>query len=202
MGQGNYCGSWRKPCWSLLGLFAIGVLTGCLAAGVPYTSDPRQKLSYAYQLMNLNRPLPAEKLINEALETFQKQGNEIWIAECYFTFGNLYKHSSYHNWKNYYSSRGEYDGTYSRSKDYFQNATDLYLKNNDLVGASKATFGIGIVHGLQGNPISECHFFDESARLFAEAKAKDAAAMVRVLVPGIKDFPEMVAAFKRDRGCA
>ena len=73
--------------------FFIGFLSiliiGCSAALVPYTSNPEKKLGQSYTLVDLGRPIPAEKLITETLEIYTEQGDELGMAEAYHSFGNL-----------------------------------------------------------------------------------------------------------------
>ena len=60
------------------------ILSGCAAAGVPYTSDPAAKLADAAQLFDIQgRPLPAEKLIVEALDQYKDTNNQLGLAEAY-----------------------------------------------------------------------------------------------------------------------
>jgi hypothetical protein len=60
----------------LLGLSGLLFLVGCAGLGIVATSDPMTKLNDAEHLIMVqNRPLPAEKLIFEAMEIYQKQDN-------------------------------------------------------------------------------------------------------------------------------
>ena len=106
-------------------------LTGCLAVGVPKTDDPGALIHYAYAMMDQNRPLPAKRFIDEALEKYRAQGNELGMAEAYHTYGNYYK-----------------DGQlgfkqYAESEQNFRKALELYEKNGNYPGIVKSYFGIG-----------------------------------------------------------
>lgn len=59
------------------------VLTSCLAAGVPYTSDPRMKLSYALQMDTFGRCIPAINLAKDALKDFEKKGDKVGMQYAY-----------------------------------------------------------------------------------------------------------------------
>jgi hypothetical protein len=58
---------------SVVGLLAIpAAVVGCSAIGVPKSSDPATKLRQANELfVKQDRPLPAERLIQEALELYK-----------------------------------------------------------------------------------------------------------------------------------
>jgi hypothetical protein len=55
---------------------------------VPYTSDPERKLGWAKELyQNQNRPIPAERLIKEAIEIYQERGDQLGLAQAHRAYG-------------------------------------------------------------------------------------------------------------------
>lgn len=58
-------------------------LLGCAAAFVPATSDPEQKLRYAWELLTVYRPIPARKLIDESIEIYKQQGKTEELCQAY-----------------------------------------------------------------------------------------------------------------------
>src|SRR6267378_1202521 len=78
----------------LLFLSLLG-FAGCAAFGVPATTDPAGKLRDATALFDRqDRPLPAERLIREALELYQKNGDQLGVAEAYRTYGFFFRSGS------------------------------------------------------------------------------------------------------------
>ena len=67
----------------ILSLTVLFFLTSCLAAGVPYTSDPRMKLSYALQMDTFGRCIPAINLAKDALKDFEKKDNKVGMQYAY-----------------------------------------------------------------------------------------------------------------------
>ena len=68
----------------LLVIVGASVLIGCAAYGVPATSNPDEKLRDAYMLFERkDRPLPAERLLREAITMYQEQKNEPALGEAY-----------------------------------------------------------------------------------------------------------------------
>lgn len=55
----------------------------CLAAGVPYTSDPKMKLSYALQMDTFGRCIPSMNFAKDALKEFQKNNDKFFIQYSY-----------------------------------------------------------------------------------------------------------------------
>jgi tetratricopeptide (TPR) repeat protein len=178
-------------------------LTGCAAFGVPYTSDPGKKLRDAYMLMDDQcRPLAAERLIGEALDSYRTNGDELGMAEAYHTFGNLYKFNCYHTkWeKQLLETTGTHEKAYERSRENFQKAAELYEKHKDFMGVSQSYFGIGNVYGIQGDKQRACAFYDKSLAIYNEGKAQNPNARINILT-GFRDFPTMIQGFKNENGC-
>lgn len=67
----------------ILSLSLLFLLTSCLAAGVPYTSDPRIKLSYALQMDTFGRCIPAINLAKDALKDFEKKNDKVGMQYAY-----------------------------------------------------------------------------------------------------------------------
>src|SRR3569832_1253737 len=82
-------------------------LAGCAAALVPETSDPARKLGWARELINnQNRPIPAERLIKEALTIYQAEQNELGEADANRTLAEFYKSDAYANNAHYKAHDG------------------------------------------------------------------------------------------------
>jgi hypothetical protein len=74
----------------LISVFALTIIfSGCAAMLVPETKNPDEKLSWAYSLILNGRPLPAEKLIKEAVEIYSKDNNLAMLGYSYHLYGIL-----------------------------------------------------------------------------------------------------------------
>ncbi|MFS1526319.1 hypothetical protein ACL7TT_19850 [Microbulbifer sp. 2304DJ12-6] len=110
-------------------------ILGCAAAGVPYTSDPTEKLQNAYYLMNNEgRALPAEKLGLEALSDFKKVNNTYGEAEAEHFLGTFYKSQVYRSYSDFYIKHGEYDPTIQNPYLIIKRPLQL-LKETAITGA-------------------------------------------------------------------
>jgi tetratricopeptide (TPR) repeat protein len=164
-------------------------LSGCIAFGVPATSNPDKLIREAYQMMNQRRPIPARRFIEEALEKYQEQGNETGVAEAYFTFGNYYKNA------NMYVDL-------DKSEENFRKALDIYKKHNDYEGIVKSHFGIGNVFQVKGSMTKACEEYNESLSNFEKGAKADPSFIKTINIrTGFKDVPEMINGFKANIGC-
>ena len=77
-------------------------LLGCSALFVPATSDPKEKLDQADQLLSVYRPIPARRLIDEAIEIYKQQGDTEMLCYAYLVSTDYYRYKgsdAYHNYK-------------------------------------------------------------------------------------------------------
>jgi tetratricopeptide (TPR) repeat protein len=155
----------------IFSLFLSVFLLGCAAAGVPYTNDPKTKLYYAYQLMNIEgRGLAAEKLGLEALSKFEKENNIIGIAEAHTFLGSYYKSYSYRQHKSFYERFNEYDRTASKSIAHFEKSVEAFKKDSDYWGVSKATFSMGNAYATDKDFGNACAKYEGALEIYQSHK--------------------------------
>jgi hypothetical protein len=119
----------------LLLIVGSSLLTGCAAYGVPASSDPDQKLRDAYMLFDRkDRPLPAERLIREAITIYQEQNKEPALAEAYRAYGFFFRSQAVERWHKHYESSGflepgaTYENRHDKSIEYFSRAAGILEK--------------------------------------------------------------------------
>ncbi len=176
---------------------AMFFLSGCAGIGLMATSDPYRKLQQADYLMSQERAALAEFTIKDALVIFERNHDELGMAETYHSFGNLYKNDSYHGkWAEYFKKAGTYDGTYMRSIDNFTKAMELFRKHSEESGVVKCLLGIGNAYGLRGERGKSCDYYDQALERYK--KAKQAGQLKNepfTLNPYYKNMGELIEAF-------
>ena len=113
----------------------LSLLAGCAAMLVPATSDPAEKLKNAASLFGQQqRPIPAEKLILEAIDIYEQQQNKLGLAEAYRQYGFFFRSASVEKSAQYFRNVGFIEKTatfetrYSKSIEYFEKARDIYTE--------------------------------------------------------------------------
>jgi len=109
-------------------------LVGCAAMGVFATSNPDVKLSDAeYLYMNKGRPLPAERLIFEAIEIYQKQNDSQGLGHAYRAYGDLLRSpivaTKYDKIYREYGFRDKtvtFENRVAKSKEYYTKSLEYY----------------------------------------------------------------------------
>jgi tetratricopeptide (TPR) repeat protein len=165
-------------------------LAGCLAVGVPTTDDPDTLINYAYTMMNQGRPLPAKRFIDEALEKYRAQGNELGMAKAYHAYGNYYKNGQL-GFKQY-----------EESEQNFRKALELYEKNGNYPGIVKSYFGIGNTYRSR-DVAKECDAYRHSLSSYQKGIKldPDMDRKIGLLNRNFKTVGDMVIAFMGDINC-
>ena len=146
------------------------ILTACSAAGVPYTNDPFQKLQYATELYDkYNRPLPAQRMIFEALETFKQNNNEFGIAKAYRTYAFFLQSPAVGKFEPAYRKSGfkdktvNFDNRYKKAIEYFEKTASIYKKLAKYDQLSNIYLSMSSNYFLvQNNNLKACNYLDKS----------------------------------------
>ncbi|CAI3803110.1 hypothetical protein [Rheinheimera sp. MM224] len=146
-------------------------LTGCSAALVPSTSEPRQKIEQAYELISAGRAIPAEKLALEAVNMYLKESNFIGAGNAETVLGVLYSSSAYHTAEAHYRELGTFDPTPEKSKQSFMKAVDFYKKGGEYWGAANALIGVGDAFSKQGDNANACLSYREALQTYLDPNA-------------------------------
>src|SRR5260370_20406090 len=88
-------------------LAAAFLLSGCAGVGIVSTSDAGMKLNDAEVLfLRKNRPVPAEKLIQEALVIYQERDDPHGLGNAHREYGDLLKSAAVVSWEPSYRKSG------------------------------------------------------------------------------------------------
>jgi tetratricopeptide (TPR) repeat protein len=107
-------------------------IAGCAGIGVVETSDPHRKLDDALSLLGQDRPIIAERLINEAIQICTNTHDTGCLADAYKTYGLFFRSDSVNHWLTTYVKTGFLDksATYMdrlpKAIEYLQKAATLY----------------------------------------------------------------------------
>ena len=192
-------------------ILAIAALAlgACAAALVPATSDPAKKLGDAAILFDSQgRPLPAERLIVDAMNQYKAANNQLGLAESYRIYG-LFFRSRILNQANYaahYREKGfidlvaAYDTRYDRSIYYLELAEHILKGADRLDLLSNVYFHLGDVSVLKGDKAGACKFYNQSIAAQAAFRENDPTASVD-LPPDAASFNDKLRASKNYAGC-
>ncbi len=188
-------------------ILVVPGLAGCAAAFVPATSDPNEKLKWAGGLVHLgSRPLPAERLIQEAMEIFQQQHDQLGLADVYRTYGSFFSSPSIEKWNKWYRQHGFLDKTatlenrYTKSLEYFEKARAIYTEHKRFAALAYVNLNMGLTYELLGDPDAACLAYERSAESNRENVRYNPDTKID-LPPGIATYEEFLAPHKQRAGC-
>jgi hypothetical protein len=94
------------------------------------TATPQQKLGDAFQLLQENRPIPAEALMKQALEEFKAQGSDYDLGVAQFMYGQFLrsKHFTWQFFRSYYPNTDTQEQRDAMAKTYFLSSRDSFRK--------------------------------------------------------------------------
>jgi tetratricopeptide (TPR) repeat protein len=184
--------------------FAIFItLSGCSAVGVVQTNDPAKKIEQAASLFSQqDRPLPAERLIQEAADIYRSTGNDVGLAEAYRTYAFFFRSQAVEHWGWHYRQYGfldksaTFDNRYEKSIEYFDHSKALWEKAGRHDWTANIELNKGFTFMLLKQPENACLAYDASLRANAEFPPKN------VQMPkGFASYVEFVEDFKRKAAC-
>ena len=109
------------------------LLSACAGVGIVSTSDPLLKLNDAEVLfMRKDRPLPAERLIQEAMAIYQERDDPHGLGNAYREYGDLLRSPAVARDEGVYRRDGfrdksiTFDNRLSKANEYYTKALEYY----------------------------------------------------------------------------
>lgn len=180
---------------------------GCAGVMLPSTNDPGTKLDMAIDLIDQkNRPIPAERMIREAIATYERNKDELELANAYRVYGIFYKSPAVTQWHKHYQQVGFPDSTvkfetrYQKALEYFGKARAILEARQEMDLMANIHLQTGLTYQLMGKVSEACAAFDSSLLAYKKMMGQDASAKV-VLPKEYSSFQKGIADFKRSAGC-
>jgi tetratricopeptide (TPR) repeat protein len=184
----------------------IALLLGCAAAMVPYTSDPAIKLGWSKVLLEeQDRPIPAERLIFEAIDIYKAQKDENGLAEAYRRYGIFLKSPSVRKWGDFFIKNGFLDKTVTfntrldKSIEYFNKAKSQFENTKSYDMVSNVYLQLAFVYDQKGEHRLACKSLDSSLENNVQYKNIDPAAQIQGA--GDQSYDDKMAALKKAINC-
>ena len=94
------------------------------------TATPQQKLGDAFQLLQENRPIPAEALMRQAMDEFKAQGSEYDLGVAQFMYGQFVRsrHFTWEFFRSYYPNTETQEQRNAMARTYFLAARESFRK--------------------------------------------------------------------------
>jgi tetratricopeptide (TPR) repeat protein len=195
-------------------LAASIILGGCEALLVPATSDPLEKLNSAeYLFMKANRPIPAEKLILDAIKIYQERDDPYGLGHAYREYGDFlysdavsklgwfYVKNGFLNKSITYDNRLEKAKEYdSKALEYFERAERQYIESKKFDYLTNVYINMAWCYFVLYEYKKSCEYYDKSLEAHNEFVRRNPGVKVQAS-PGYQSVPDFVASEKQKTGC-
>ncbi len=194
----------RNACAVLLVGFLLA-LTGCAGLGVISMPDPAARLRDAAYLINeARRPVPAERLIRSAVQTYEERNDSVGLADAYRMYAYFLTSEAVASWGHVYREKGFMSGT--RFDERFTKAIEYLDRAEELVGDTDHFDLLTNIHFLKSQAFhalkdrdGACSSLDRSVAANLENIRRNPDAKVQS--PGFASFADAVALNKTRMGC-
>lgn len=189
-------------------LIFLLILQGCAAALVPLTNDPIEKLNWATELYNnQGRPLPAERLIIEAIDICNESNDTSCLGFAYIEYAFFFSSWSVEKWQKHYKESGFFDKTatfenrHAKSRGYFEKAISKFKDAKKYDALTNAYFSLGAnYHHTTKNHKKECESYVKSLEYnLLNLKANPAADVY--LPDGYTSYKEYITFIQKTAKC-
>ena len=175
--------------------------------GVPATSDPSRKLAYAYELVqHQGRPLPAERLIRESIDIYEKSNDEMGLAAAYRMYGVFFASTAVDRMGKFYEKHGfleksaNFSTRYDKSIEFLDKAEVIVAERGDYNKLSNIYLNKGIAYEAAGKKEKACEAYGtslENNRRFLAANPTQKL----VLPEGYKTYDQYIDSCRKHLGC-
>lgn len=184
------------------------IVAGCAGVGVIARSDPATKLRDAGDLFERqDQPLMAEKLIREAIESYQNRNDQQGLADAYRTYGFFFRSPAIEGkWSRYYREKGfldesaSFDARYGRSVQYLEQARAIYEEYRRFDALTNVNLNIGFTYEVMGYGAAACEAFDRSLENNRDNLRQSPKARL-TLPQGYATYEEFLAPHQERVGC-
>jgi tetratricopeptide (TPR) repeat protein len=195
-------------------LYGFAVLSGCAGVGIVATGDPLTKLNDAEDLfMRQDRPLPAERLIREAMAIYEQRGDQHGLANANRQYGDLLRSSAVQKWEKVYRRDGFQDKSitfdnrlekatefYRKALTYYGSAEQQHQQAGKYDALTNVYFNAAWSHLQVGEREKACGYYDKTIQAYDENVRRNPGAKPYI-PPGSGSFAEFVGNAKRRVGC-
>jgi hypothetical protein len=181
-------------------------LSACAAMGVVATSDPMKELGNAVALFDHGRPLPAERMIVDAIAQCEKTANAMCVGAAYRVYGLFFQSAAVTESVYFYEEHGfldksaTWDTRFQASILYFRKAAAIAEETDHYDVVSNVHYHIGKDFAYMHDTASACAEFDQSLAAHEEFERRNPGGTVK-LVEGHGSFGDTIAEVKRKTGC-
>ena len=198
-----------------LPLSCLLLIASCAGVGIVASSDPLTKLNDAQVLFSeKNRPVPAEKLIDEAVAIYQNKGDAHGLGNAYREYGDFLRSQAVANWESQYRRNGffdrsiTFDNRLDKAREFYGKALEAYsgavpklTENGRFDALTNVYFNMAWVHLALDQKQQACESFERTLEAYDQNMQHNPNAKP-TFTPGFNSLPEALQSARQRAGCA
>lgn len=193
---------------SLIAICCLTTLVGCATLFRSTPEDPSGKLREAAELFSSkDEPMEAEKLLHDVVEVYEKNQDDLGLAEAYRQFGLFYRSNAVNKFEKYYLKEGFLDKTvkfstrYEKAIEYFNKAKDIFAANREYAVLSNLQLSIAKTYDLMNQHENACTAFDQGLENHLAFKKSAAPDVLELRAEEIANYEQYIGTMKKQAGC-
>lgn len=167
---------------------------------VPRQNLAEEMIDRAQQFLKNSQVVDAERLFQQGIEAYEKQGNREQVAYAQAKYGLMFISSEYLKSQNAESQDGDQTQFRLRALQKLEIAKQIFVDLDNPAGLSFILFQSGSVLSSLRRVEEACQAYDDSDRYRAEILRRDPLAKF-VAPAGFKNLTEVTAFYKKQAGC-
>ncbi len=158
-------------------------MSGCLAMGVPYTTNPHHIVENALSLMHQHRPQAAIRLLKNAYAKFERADDKRNLAEVQMAYGLYHKYLFYVPDEPSLDTTANMDSSkrrayranldYDKSEEYYRKAIYNFQEVGSYEGLSRAYIELATVYKLKKEKSLMVTAIDRGEEYYRKIKEED-----------------------------
>jgi tetratricopeptide (TPR) repeat protein len=193
---------------SLLVIGCLTTLVGCATLFRSAPEDPSEQLRAATELFSSkDEPIEAEELLRDVVEVYEKNQDQLGLAEAYRQFGLFYRSNAVKKFEKYYLEEGFLDKTvkfstrYDKAIEYFNKAKDIFAADKQYAVLSSLQLSLAKTYDLMNQHENACTAFDQSLENHHAFKRSAAPDALELRAEELANYEEYLGLMKKQVGC-
>jgi tetratricopeptide (TPR) repeat protein len=194
---------------SLFVICCLTTLLGCSTTVFRSTSDdPSRKLREAVELFSSkDEPVQAEKLLHDVIVAYEKNQDDLGLAEAYRQFGLFYRSNAVSKFEKYYRKEGFIDKSvkfstrYEKAIEYFNKAKDIFATDKQFNVLSNLQLSIAKTYDLMDQHEAACKAIEQGMENHLAYKQAASPEDLELHAEEITNYEQYIGLMKKQTGC-
>jgi tetratricopeptide (TPR) repeat protein len=193
---------------SLFAICCLTTLLGCATVFQGKPDDPSVNLRKATELFSSkDEPVQAEKMLRDVIAAYEKNQDDLGLAEAYRQFGLFYRSNAVSKFEKYYRKEGFIDKSvkfstrYEKAIEYFNKAKDIFATDKQFNVLSNLQLSIAKTYDLMDQHEAACQAIEKGMENHLAYKQAASPEDLELHAEEITNYAQYIELMKKQTGC-